>query len=52
MKAKWLVLFWMFADACFGLTHTACLASTNGSGGIDYTKSQLTPTIEQGEKIN
>ncbi|ANX10949.1 hypothetical protein ABE41_002840 [Fictibacillus arsenicus] len=51
MKVKWLVLLWMFAMLVVSPIQHA-IASTNVSGGIDYTKSQLTPTLEQGAKKN
>lgn len=50
MKAKWLVLLWMFAMLVLVSPIQHAIASTNG--GIDYTKSQLTPTLEQGAKKN
>jgi hypothetical protein len=52
MKVKWLVLLWMFAMLVLVSPIQHAIASTNVSGGIDYTKSQLTPTLEQGAKKN
>lgn len=52
MKAKWLVLLWMFAMLVLVSPIQHANASSNVSGGIDYTKSQLTPTLEQGAKKN
>ncbi|MDM5318229.1 hypothetical protein QUF49_19715 [Fictibacillus sp. b24] len=51
MKVKWLT-FWMFAIAVLLLPLQHVIASSAVKGEIEYTKNQLTPTLEQGAKKN
>jgi hypothetical protein len=52
MKIKWIVSLWMLTIFIIVSPLHNALANSSQSEKIEYTKSQLTPTLEQGAKKN
>lgn len=50
MKPKWIVALWIIAIFIMVSPLHNALANSSHSEKIEYTKSQLTPTLEQGAK--